>query len=136
VPPAPAQTPFLVTPPLVEGLWVKVAVIAAAYLVTLALSGPVVRYFVLPRHFPKPVRDPVGPRFDPSAVIGKCENLIVLTFILLGQETGIAVVFAAKALVRSDEIKKNPGFFLGGTMVNLIWAVMVGGAARVLIAGI
>ena len=68
-------------------------------------------------------------------MIGKCENLIVLTFVLTGQETGIAVIFAAKALVRSDEIKKNPGFFLGGTMVNLVWALGIGLLARILIAG-
>jgi hypothetical protein len=134
VPPTPHD--YLVTHPLVEGAWAKVAVIAAAYAVALVFSGPVVRYFVLPRNMSKPAKDPNGPRFDPSTVIGKCENLIVVTFILLGQETGIAVVFAAKALVRAEDIKKNPGFFLGGTMVNLIWAVMIGGAARILIAGL
>jgi len=126
----------LVTSALVEGPWHKVAVIAVAYAVTLMFSGPIVRYFVLPRNLPKPVKDPNGPRFDSSAVIGKCENLIVLTFTLLGQGTGIALVFAAKALVRAEDIKKNPGFYLGGTMVNLIWAVLVGAAARLLIAGI
>jgi hypothetical protein len=126
---------FLVTPPLVEGSWRRLAVIAASYLVTLGLSGPVVRFFVLPRHLVAPVRDPNGPRFDSSTVIGKCENLIALTFTILGQGTGIAVVFAAKALVRAEDIKKNPGFYLGGTLVNLIWAVMIGGMVRIAIVG-
>jgi hypothetical protein len=121
--------------PFVHGTGTKVAVVAAAYAITLGLSGRIVRFFVLPRHAPPPAVLPNGPRFDASTVIGKCENLIVLTFVLTGQETGIAVIFAAKALVRSDEIKKNPGFFLGGTMVNLVWALGIGLLARILIAG-
>jgi hypothetical protein len=130
-----SPTPYVLVPPLVQGYAGKVVLVAAAYALTLGLSGRIVKFFVLPRNIPAPARTPDGPRFDPSTIIGKCENLIVLTFVLTGQETGIAVVFAAKALVRSDEIKKNPGYFLGGTMVNLVWALGVGLLARILIAG-
>jgi len=128
---------FLISGALVEPAWAKVAVVAAAYVVTLALSGVMIRFFILPRNRPeRPARDRTGPRFDSSVVIGKCENIITVTFVLLGQETGLALIFAAKSLVRSDDIKKNPGFYLGGTLVNLVWALLVAAAARLLVNGI
>jgi len=126
---------FLLTPPIVTSLHGKLIVLAVAYTVTLSLSGEVVRYIVLPRKMPLLPRDPDGPRFASSTVIGKCENLIALTFVLTGQETGMALIFAAKALVRAKDIEKNPGFYLGGMLVNLIWSLAIGMIARVLIAG-
>ena len=45
-------------------------------------------------------------------------------------------MFTGKSLVRAEEIKKNPGFFLGGTLGNLVWAMVVAALARLLIFGI
>jgi hypothetical protein len=131
-----ASVVYLLTPPVFTGLGAKIAVLGAAYAVTLGLSGAVVRFVVLPRKLPKPHVDPDGPRFQPSTVIGKCENLLALTFVLTGQETGLALIFAAKALVRAKDIEKNPGFYLGGMLVNLIWSLGIGVVARTLIAGL
>jgi len=122
--------------PLVTDLWARAAVIFAAYALTLGLSGVLVRFIVLPRGMKAPKPPPDGPRFDTSTVIGKCENIIAVTFVLLGQETGLALIFAAKSLVRSDQIKENPGFFLGGTLVNLVWALIVAVSARAIAFGI
>jgi hypothetical protein len=127
---------FLLTPPLVTGLGSKLAIVAAAYVLTLSLSGVVVRYFILPRKLTSVLKDPEGPRFSASVVIGKCENLLALTFVLTGEQTGMALIFAAKALVRAKDIEKNPGFYLGGMLVNLIWSLLIGSIARILIAGI
>jgi len=115
---------------------VKAVIILAAYAVTLAFSGYVVRFIVLPRNLPKLPADPIGPRFSPSTVIGKCENLLTVTFVLAGQDTGLALIFAAKALVRAKDIERNPGFYLGGMLVNLVWGLLVATVARWLIAGI
>lgn len=94
------------------------------------------RFFVLPRNpAPKPPRSPDAPRFDSSAVIGKCENLIVLSFVLSGDVTGIALIFAAKSLVRTEAIKENPGFYLGGTMINLSWSLAIGFLTRLICFG-
>lgn len=119
----------------------QAALVFAAYAITLALSGVLVRFFVLPRGAraswpPKDQEPPPGgwPRFDPSAVIGKCENLITVTLVLSGNEAGLALIFAAKSLVRSDAIKRNPGYYLGGTLVNLVWGLLVASIARVLLA--
>ena len=120
----------------------RVTVIFIAYALTLLLSGRVVRFFVLSPESntkwpPSKETPPAGgwPRFDPSTIIGKCENIITVTLVLTGNISGLAVIFAAKSLVRSDVIKKNPGFYLGGTMVNLVWGLMIAFAARLLLGG-
>lgn len=51
-------------------------------------------------------------------IIGKCENIIILSFVLAGEVTGLALIFAAKSLARQKDINDNAGFFLAGTMVN------------------
>lgn len=121
-------------PALVTAPWAQVVVVLAAYVLTLAGSGPVVRYFVVPKGSTAPPKPP-GVRFDPSAVIGKCENFITVTFVLLNAPEGIAIVFTAKSLVRSEQIRQNAGFYLGGTLVNLVWGLCVAGVARVLVMG-
>ena len=131
-----ATTPAIFEPVLTSA-WARAFVIAAAYAIALAGSGHVVRYFVLPRRGPaRPARDPDGPRFDTSVLIGKCENILTVTLVLLGQETGLALIFTAKSLARKEEIERNPGFYLGGTLVNLVWGMLVAGLARWLVRGV
>lgn len=125
--------------PLVSAWAARAALVFAAYAITLALSGVLVRFFVLPRgvksKWPPQGETPPGgwARYDPSAVIGKCENLITVTLVLTNNFAGLAVVFAAKSLVRSDAIKRDPGFYLGGTLVNLVWGLLVASLVRVLL---
>ena len=52
-------------------------------------------------------------------IIGKCENLIILIFVLAGALTGLSLIFAAKSLARRKDIDNNAGFFLVGTLVNI-----------------
>ncbi|MGH9750147.1 MAG: hypothetical protein ACRD6R_09515 [Candidatus Polarisedimenticolia bacterium] len=133
---AAATAPMIFKPVLTSG-WARALAIVAAYGITLALSGRLVAYFVLPRKRPRrPAPDPDGPRFDTSTLIGKCENILTVTLVLLGQETGLALIFTAKSFVRKEEIEKNPGFFLGGTLVNMVWGILVAGVARWLVRGL
>ena len=113
-----------------EELPVGLGILAAGYLVTLALSGVWVRFFVGPPQA-KPEGAPRPGRFDTGSVIGKCENILALTFILANEATGLALIVAAKSLVRKEDIQKNPGYFLGGTLVNLVWSVLMGFALRI-----
>jgi hypothetical protein len=53
--------------------------------------------------------------------------------IVVGEATGLALIIAAKSLVRSEEIRRDPGYYLGGTLVNLVWGLIMGLTARVLI---
>ena len=91
------------------------------------------RFFVGPS-LPKPPGTPQRGRFDTGTVIGKCENILALTFILADETTGLALIVAAKSLVRKEDIQKNPGYFLGGTLVNLVWSVIMGFAMRISLA--
>jgi len=64
---------------------------------------------------------PTGRERDVGVLIGKCENVLTLTFVLAGAFTALAVVFAAKGIVRKDDIEKNSLFYLAGTLVNLTY---------------
>lgn len=124
--------------PVVISAWGKVVVVIGAYVVALTLSGPLVKFFVLPKGAPPPKQgDPnvPRPRFDTGMIIGKCENILIVTLVLVNQFGGLGLIFTAKALARSKQIEENPGYFLGGTLVNLVWAMMVALAARMLITG-
>jgi len=68
-----------------------------------------------------------------SAYSSGCENVLTLTFVLAGAYTALAVVFAAKGIVRKDDIEKNSLFYLAGTLVNLTYSVLVGLAVSVLV---
>lgn len=117
--------------PLFTAWWSRLIVIAIGYVVTLSLSGVVVQAFVK-----RAVAEPAdASRTDPSVIIGKCENIITITFVLADQITGLALIFAGKSWVRSDTIKQDPGFYLGGTLVNLVWGLLVGFALRLLVFG-
>ena len=132
-----AATSPLIFAPVVTSPLGKGIVIVLAYAITLAFSGKVVTYFVLPRkRTARRAPDAEGPRFDTSVLIGKCENILTVTLVLLGEETGLALIFTAKSFVRKEEIERDPGFFLGGTLVNLVWGIVVAGIARWLVRGL
>ena len=64
-----------------------------------------------------------------GTVIGKCENILVITFVLGGEFTALAVVFAGKSILRAEDIRGNPEYYLGGTLVNftysLVWSLLL-----------
>ncbi|VVB55674.1 Uncharacterised protein [uncultured archaeon] len=68
-----------------------------------------------------------------QAGIGKCENLLILTFMILEAYTALALVFAAKAIVRREDMSKNTLFFLAGTMINVTYSIMIGLILKILI---
>ncbi|HPQ71017.1 MAG TPA: hypothetical protein PKW95_17970 [bacterium] len=67
-------------------------------------------------------------------VIGKCENLLILTFMYLSSYTALALIFAAKAIVRQEDMKRNTLYFLAGTMVNVTFSVAVGLLMKIVLA--
>ncbi len=72
-------------------------------------------------------------RISIGSIIGKCENLIVLTFILLQAYTALALVFTAKTIVRKEEIEKNSIFFLAGTMINVTYSIITGFVLKIIL---
>lgn len=70
--------------------------------------------------------EPTKRERDVGAIVGKCANLLTLTFVMLGAYTALAVIFAAKGTIRKEDIEKNSLFYLAGTLVNFTYSVIVG----------
>jgi hypothetical protein len=115
--------------------WAQLILLALGYVLTLGLSGYVVRYFVSQQGATGKEPTDGNRRFDPGAVIGKSENLITLTLILLGEYAGLAIIFAAKSIVRRKDIEENASWYLGGTLINLVFSAFIALLMRILIFG-
>jgi hypothetical protein len=63
---------------------------------------------------------------DTGFVIGICENFLILTFILVGEFTALALIFAAKGIIRKDDFHENSLYFLACTMVNFTYSIFIG----------
>jgi hypothetical protein len=100
------------------------AVVVAGYLGLLATSGAVVTNTL--DYVPDAGGEVSTRERDVGVLVGKCENVLALTFVLAGAYTALALVFAAKGIVRKDDIEKNTLFYLAGTLVNLTYSVLVG----------
>ncbi|MFH1864567.1 MAG: hypothetical protein ABIK85_01665 [Candidatus Eisenbacteria bacterium] len=59
------------------------------------------------------------------AVVGKCENILIVALVLSGAYTALSVIFAAKAFVRREDMSSNSLYFLAGTMVNVTYSLLV-----------
>jgi len=106
--------------------WIVVAILVGGYLILLGTSGIVVNY-ILSKISKEPISQKIGKEVrDTGFVIGKCENLLILTFMLLDAYTALAVIFAAKAIVRKEDMSKNTLFFLAGTMINVTYSIIIG----------
>lgn len=60
-----------------------------------------------------------------NAIVGKCENVLVVIFVLSNSYTALAVIFAAEGLVslRSED-EEYPFHHLTGTMVNFTYSIL------------
>ncbi|MBM3322490.1 hypothetical protein FJY69_03290 [candidate division WOR-3 bacterium] len=115
-----------------HSLWDLLAVFGGCALLMLT-SGLVVAG-VLSRISGRPLSEVVKKsERDTGFVVGKCENVLILVFMLLGAYTALGLVFAAKAIVRVDEARREPLFYLAGTMVNVTYSILLGLALKVLL---
>lgn len=71
---------------------------------------------------------------DTGWLIGRCENVLVLSLVLVGEYTALSVIFAAKSWVRRDDTASgNTTYYLAGTLVNFTYSIVVGlGAVRLI----
>lgn len=61
---------------------------------------------------------------DVGLWIGLCEFILILLFVFVDEYTAIAIIFAAKELVRAEDIKKNPTYYLLGTLLNVTLSIL------------
>jgi hypothetical protein len=114
--------------------WIVVAILVGGYLLLLGTSGIVVNY-ILSKISEEPINRKISKEVrDTGFVVGKCENLLILTFMLLDAYTALALIFAAKAIVRREDMSKNSLFFLAGTMINVTYSIIIGLVIKILIA--
>lgn len=100
----------------------------AALLLTLSLSGVWVRTLL---HLGGQ-STPEGAK-GPGMVIGKLENVIVISLVIIEAYTAMALIFAAKGLVRKDTGADHESYYVLGTLANFTWALGIGLASRYLI---
>ncbi|MDL1969984.1 MAG: hypothetical protein LWW94_03225 [Candidatus Desulfofervidaceae bacterium] len=113
--------------------WVNLAIVLSGYVLLLFTSGKIVNC-VLYKVSHIPIAQKIGKETrDTGFVIGKCENLLILTFMLLGAYTALALIFTAKTVIRKEDIHKNSLYFLAGTMVNLTYSVLIGIIVKILL---
>lgn len=106
-----------------DGEFINVLVVVAGYLFLVVTSGVVLTTIL------STVSGYQGPserERDVGAIVGKAENVLVFTFMILGAYTALAVVFAAKSIVRREDMKNDSVFYLAGTLVNFTYSIVVG----------
>jgi len=74
--------------------------------------------------------------FGTGFVIGVCENFVVITFVLINEIIGLALIFTAKTIVRANDISKEPQYYLVGTMVNFAYSLFIAMLIRFLITAV
>ncbi len=86
---------------------IEISILLAGYSVLLATSGKLVNY-ILSRISTQPMSKTISKEVrDTGFVVGKCENLLIMTFMFLNAYTALALVFAAKAIVRREDMSKE-----------------------------
>ncbi|MFW5774519.1 MAG: hypothetical protein ACOCWD_07535 [Tangfeifania sp.] len=112
-------------------LLTKAGIIVVGYFITFSLTSYLIKKIVLSgkresdSEQETPKKTPKKSEIRDGFIIGKCENIIILSFILVGEVTGLALIFAAKNLARVKDIRHNAGFFLAGTMVNFTATLVI-----------
>jgi len=63
-----------------------------------------------------------------GALIGILERIFVLTLVLIGEYSSIALIFTAKSIARFEELKKRrfAEYYLIGTLSSILLAMLLG----------
>lgn len=123
--------------------WIHYTVMAAAFALLLLTSGRVVSFVlqsITKKNLQEAANDDKPPEVDERIavgnIIGKCENVLILVFLILEAYTAIAIVITAKTMVRKEEIEKNSMYFLAGTLINVSYSVLIGFVLKMLLDAI
>lgn len=101
-------------------------IIVGAYAILLITSSLLVRivyHVVAKKEINKEI---VKQTRDTGFIIGICENFLILTFILVGEFTALALIFAAKGIIRKEDYHENSLYYLACTMVNFTYSLFIG----------
>ncbi len=104
--------------------WIEILILLASYPLCFWFTSFLVKRLILSQQNSDPQDkhhldlNPNNMELRMGKIIGKCENIIILTLIYVGQFTGLALVFAAKNIARQKAMSENASFYLAGTMIN------------------
>lgn len=104
----------------------KIILILLAYIVLIFTSGIMVRFVLSRASHKNKEKIAKKDQWDTGFIIGKCENILILTFIIVDAYTALALIFAAKVIIRQEDIKKNSLYYLAGNMVNVTYSLVIG----------
>lgn len=86
----------------------------------------------------KDAKEAEGVVLRTGRIIGKLENFLVVTLVLVGQYTALAVVFAAKGIARVEarglEEKELASYYILGTLANFTWSLAIAQGARLVVS--
>lgn len=91
-----------------------------AYLLALGGSGYFVRLLL---HWAGKELPPE--EANPGWVIGKLEDVLVVSLVAAGAYTALAVIFAAKGIARVEGARENASYYILGTLANFTWALLI-----------
>ena len=115
-------------------------IIFIGYIATFLTSGLLVRHFVGLAPIDSDSNDSNNSEedinYDIGAIIGKCENFLTITLILANALTALALIFTAKSFIRIENFRRNPKYYLGGTLVNFSYSVLMGFLIRIFLYSI
>lgn len=101
-----------------------------AYTLTVSLSGVFVRKCFRMAQ----VRDVNDESERVGDVIGKLENVLVLTIVMVEAYTALALIFAAKNIVRIEKNdEKSINYYILGTLANFTWSLVMAMLAKFVI---
>ncbi|MEF8773333.1 MAG: hypothetical protein V5A23_08000 [Halobacteriales archaeon] len=93
---------------------IRYALLVGSYPVLVLTSGHVVRHAL-----DIAGQDPGEEQADTGQVIGKLENVLVLTVVHLHAFTALGLIFAAKSLVRKEDVDSgDTTYYLTVTLAN------------------
>lgn len=111
--------------------------LAAAYLAIPATSGYVFRGVMRAFLDEAVLTDLDDTTRDTGTLVGKCENVLVLTFVVASAYTALAVLFAAKSIVRRKDIdSEDTAYYIAGTLVNFTYSLLASFAVVTALAAV
>jgi hypothetical protein len=113
---------------------IDLIIVILGYLILLSTSGLIVKFILRRVEHEKGQEIASKAELDTGFIIGKCENILIVSLVLVNAYTALALIFTAKTIIRAEDIKKNSLYYLAGTMINVTYSIIFGIIIKTLIS--
>ena len=91
---------------------VELYIIVVGYIILLLTSGVLVRIALFSIITESELMKIVNKKqMDTGCIIGKCENILLLSFMLMEAYVALALIFTAKSFIRAREMKERNSLY-------------------------